>query len=369
MDEFDPIEDDIGVVEPGAEERITDAVGGVGQKRKYDTNLTSSVVDDSNLFRREIVCNGAACQPAEASESQVSQEPYTEFGPYPPTRWQRVFREQEERCKERVKIAETALATCQTNSINTITNNNILHDIAIDSAKEIVRSTVEVVKIKNEVIAAQKTALDKMTAIHKTRTSIAELLKENEYKRIALLGECITKLKEDIKKKDTLMADRHEEHMITLESVRLKCNELRYATEFGESLSRGKPMCPISRNFIMPKETVLMMLGTCRCQCLVKYQYAAPLIKQYHSTDPDEAPLMCMTCNSDVDDVHVTTAENAAILYAWHDLESVSGCDELDGIYADHVKKTEKDKADQTLQDTSNLRAQLDAVNAAATSI
>jgi hypothetical protein len=322
-------------------------VPSTGFKRKtYSAMPTGPTSVNQNLFNGETPNNGTAFGEAAPSE-QVSDHSADYY-------------------KKKMLAVQESFDAYKNETTTTALNLKIINGVYIDSVMEQLKDHAKLIKIKNEVIAAGKVAADKLKASEKSLSEIQEKLAGIQAKYISTLnGEVdnlkneVVDLKKNIEMRGQEAEDASDHHVNELETFRCMVTELRYATEFGESLSKGKPMCPVSRTTIMPKETVLMMYGNaCDCNCMVKYEHATPFIEKYNADE--DGGLKCLLCNKKIDMINVTTAENAVVTFSWYNLECLSGCDDLEDIYVSHNNKVEKEKADQALQDTSALRRQLE---------
>ena len=201
-----------------------------------------------------------------------------------------------------------------------------------------------------------------LTAYRVKHERIIDIQKDliNDWKgRATKLKEDVKSLEAELKEKDKILFDTTEDNEDKMYGIRECVNELRYVTEFGESYSRGVAICPVTRNQLMPKESVLMMIADCDCNCMITYDAAGPLIKKFM----DGTHLQCMTCRADVTSIKATTMENAETLFAWRNVQIATECHCLNDVYAARLAKVEKDKADQTRQDTLALRIQLGLVS------
>jgi hypothetical protein len=197
------------------------------------------------------------------------------------------------------------------------------------------------------VIKSQENFIEMHRKYAKDMKAIINILKVDAENHNAALDE-----------KDKILFDTKEEHLDSLEAIRISINDLRYVSEFGESYSRGTSICPVTRMPLMPLQTVVMLRAECSCNCMVTYEYADRLIQKFKTGED----VSCMTCNRIVYAIKVTTTENAEKLFMWRDVEANTDCDKRKEIYTLRAEKLEQDRKNQEQQDTLKFRQQLDAL-------
>ena len=271
--------------------------------------------------------------------------------------------------KDRMQNAEAALIAYQKDATTTIANIKILHEAELGATKELLRTNVRIINMKNEEFAANMAA----SAKNRSDASDAAKMHEKLYATQKNLIKCVTdevnnlnceveKLKKALGDKDVEMGKIRVLDEMNLEGIQLSVSKLRYATEFGESLERGSRVCPVELSPFMPTQAVLMLRSACQCNCFVKYDSAGPLIEKFNS----EEGLRCLTCNSDVHELEATTAANAEKIFSWLDVEKATACESIEEIHASHMEKIDEDRENKTMQDTADLRQQLAAIRGAA---
>jgi hypothetical protein len=278
------------------------------------------------------------------------------------------YKKSSDNYKNQFLSIKASFDTFKKDATTTAANLKIVNDAYHSATKEQVHSHINLINIKNEIIAANKVTAHKLKVGGESVNDIKDKLASIQTQYINTLNREVDSLKSEVKELNTSIETRDKEAHATsgdnlnnLQKIRRFTTELRYATEFGERLSQGTPICPVTRTTIMPKETVLMMYGAaCECNSMVKYDQAAPLIAKFESED--QGGLMCLMCNSKIDFVNVTTAENAAVLFAWYKVESMTECDSLEDIYISRVDKTERDDADKAAQGIREIRTQLEGI-------
>ncbi|KAJ1470492.1 hypothetical protein T484DRAFT_1847637 [Baffinella frigidus] len=215
-----------------------------------------------------------------------------------------------------------------------------------------------------KILEVAKNQIEKLTLAVNSSTELIRLntiLSVAKDVTISTQKASIRALQETVAVVTETQTESKEIHDAKMDLIRESVNDLRYVDEFSTSLSRGATLCPVSRNELHPKETVLMLRADCSCNCMVQYDSAGPLIR--NNMDGEE--IKCMTCNIIVDSIKVTTVENAEKIFAWGKVEEMTGCDNLDELYTIRAEKLEKDKADQVHQNKYQLRQTLDVIRSA----
>jgi hypothetical protein len=215
---------------------------------------------------------------------------------------------------------------------------------ALECSKDALTCKENLVVHYEEVIAAMK-------AKFKDSWEIEMKISERNTAIIDLLKKTNITMKSQLKETAELLTITNEEHEEQMKSIRLGVNELRYVTEFGESSTRGAAICPISLTQLMPKETVIMFLSECSCNCMVGFESSGPFMKKYAEGEE----LQCLKCNSDVTSIKATTTTNGEIFFAWRDIEATTECHSIDEVYKARHAKMDQDKADKILQDRSAM--------------
>jgi hypothetical protein len=287
-----------------------------------DTNLFSRDIVTSNLFGEVSTTGNGGSATSHTGSSNIS----TSYGATDQTRKRTAESSADETT---AKISrndgwERLLSSTQNASVGHVTNNKPRGDNIVAA---------------NIVIKEQK-------------GTIADL--DTEIKN---LNNTIEGLKNTVKYQDMDLQQEETRHYNDMASIRKSVDNLRYVYEFGMSKSRGQMTCPVSLQLLHPSSSVLVLRAACNCNCMVKYEFAEPILRKFYGGEV----VRCFTCNTEIEDIIATTTENAEKLFAWRDVEEKTYCDTLEELHDMRTDHIANERSEQKTLDTLQLRQQMQA--------
>jgi hypothetical protein len=194
------------------------------------------------------------------------------------------------------------------------------------------------VEKQHNVIRLMQVSIDSLRALSNAQTNtIANLQK--------CIGEMDTNM-ELICKKDA--------------TVRTSLNNLRYVLDYREDPSRGMMRCPITLTWLVPNETVVVIKGTCECNCMVKIAVEVYLDDKVRRGEE----IHCLVCGTLATGIMKTTVHQAEKNFAWKRVEKLTSCHSFGVVAKRRLRKLETRLEEQKTLDTLPFRLELELIRA-----
>lgn len=144
--------------------------------------------------------------------------------------------------------------------------------------------------------------------------------------------------------------------LVKAATIKQSVDDARYAALFGESSQRGEAICPITQSRFQPNEAVLQFVSTCKCNCVIKFVEGFSFLEM----ESEGIPLQCLQCRAPASGLVATTAGKAEDLFAWRQLQLLTGASTDDQLVEKRNRDMDKEVLHRNVVANAPLRLILD---------
>ena len=233
------------------------------------------------------------------------------------------------------------------------------YDDRLDSWKEkFKKALLDIGLSKDNVGLAHARQVHSLEKTAKTYTTIVKTQKDT-ISHIKAMNQLQVKAMEDMKTcgdlRNLIIETMQSNGIDHTEKIRVELDTLRFIMETGEDPFNGNVVCPISKTPLLRNDSVVVFMGPCGCNKMVKSSVSRHSVDAFNSGED----VRCMECSLPCDKLLYSTTAKATIDIQWCKLEKQTGCGDFESVCQRSCSINEAKISEQKAKDKASILANI----------